>query len=319
MSVYTQVTAGQLQQVLAGYDIGAALGLEGISEGIENTNYRLTTDKGRYILTLFEQLQESELPYFMAVMKFYADKGIPSANPIVTKSGSFLCKVNDLPAAIVSCLPGETLKGEPTLEQGRQLGDCLGRMHRLAPQLRVSREPARDHEWWRHTGEMVMSRLPSLEQELLQSELEFQWQQDFMHAPSGVIHADLFRDNALFVGDGLTGIIDFYYACNWPFIYDLAVVANDWCCTGSRDGDREMARAIFSSYVRHRPLQDVERELWPVALRAASLRFWLSRVRDKEFPRAGHLTHVKDPDQFRDILHRNRQGWIGWPLSGQQD
>lgn len=199
------------------------------------------------------------------------------------------------------------------------MGDCLGRMHRLAPRLRASREPARDQRWWRRTGEMVMPRLPAPERELLESELEFQGERDFTRAPSGVIHADLFRDNALFVGDELTGVIDFYYACNWPFIYDLAVVANDWCCTGSREGDRRMAAAIFSSYRGRRPLQDVERELWPVALRAAALRFWLSRVRDREFPRDGHLTHVKDPGRFRDILLRNRQGWMGWPLSGQQD
>lgn len=315
MSVYTQVTTNDLQQVLTDYNIGGARRLEGISEGIENTNYYLTTDKGRYVLTLFEQLRESELPFFMTIMNFYAGNDIPSADPIATRTGGFLFRIRGLPAAIVSCLPGKTIKGQPTLEQSSQLGHYLGKMHKLAPQLQVSRPPERNHQWWQQTAQRVMPHLPSIEQELLCSELEFQQGQDFMAAPSGVIHADLFRDNALFVGNELTGILDFYYACNWPFIYDLAVVVNDWCCTGDPDGDRQMAKVIFEAYSQQRQLQAVEQELWPVALRAAALRFWLSRMQDKQFPRAGHLTHIKKPDVFRDILQRNRQQWIGWPLA----
>jgi len=302
MSVYTAVSLDQLAGFLKKYDIGEALTLRGISDGIENTNYYLNTARGKYVLTLFETLQLSELPYFLDLMAFFSERGIPSARPVADRRGEYLNELNGKPAAIVHRLEGVSVRS-PGPRHCAEVGRCLGRLHIRAPGFSLRRAPQRDRAWWREMRRRVSPMLPARDRRLLQEELAYQDRHDFRDAPSGVIHADLFRDNVLFRGNTLTGILDFYYACNWPFVYDLAVALNDWCNAGA--SYRESAAALMGGYLEERQLSRRELELLPSVLRAAALRFWLSRLEDKFFPRRGEMTHIKNPDEFRDILRRN--------------
>ena len=304
MSVYTRVNREELDAFLLEYDIGKASRLDGINEGIENTNYYLITDAGEYVLTLFERHRFEELPYYLDLMAFFADRGIPCARPVRDTAGSYLRRLNGRPATIVHRLEGVSVR-TPSYEQCVAVGRALARMHREAAGFSLTREPSRGPAWWREAADRVLPLLPKDEQSLLEDELAEQENNRFLDAPSGVIHADLFRDNALFVGDRLTGIIDFYYACNWPFVFDLAVAVNDWCNTGDRDRDTRHTKALLRAYQDLRRVSEREIEVWPMVLRAAALRFWLSRLADKHFPRRGELTHVKDPGVFRDVLRRN--------------
>lgn len=301
MSVYTPVTPHQLKQFLAGYDLGELEQFVGISDGIENTNYFVTTCSGEYVLTLFEILDESELPYFLELMAFLAEHGIPSAHPVADREGRYLRKLNGKPAALVLRLKGASVD-IPTREQCRAIGAQMGRMHVACQAFPLYREPDRGPEWWQSTATQVMPKLNDTERQLLQQELAYQAGIDLDGLPDGVIHADLFRDNALFVGDRLTGIIDFYYACNFCLVYDLAVTINDWCSSGVARRDQENARALLQSYCDQRPITAREVEVWPAMLRAAALRFWLSRLKDQYFPRTGEITHIKDPSAFMEIL-----------------
>jgi homoserine kinase type II len=301
MSVYTPVTPHQLKQFLADYDLGELEQFVGISDGIENTNYFVTTSQGEFVLTLFEVLGDEELPYFLELMAFLAEHGIPSAHPVADRDGRYLRILNGKPAALVLRLKGASVD-IPSIAQCGAIGEQMGAMHVACQAFPLYREPDRGPDWWRATAQEVMPRLKPDEQRLLQEELEYQADIRLDDLPDGVIHADLFRDNALFVGDRLTGIIDFYYACNFYLIYDLAVTINDWCSSGDDRHDTDNAIALLSSYCARRPVMAREIEVWPAMLRAAALRFWLSRLKDHHFPRAGEITHIKDPDIFKNIL-----------------
>ena len=170
----------------------------------------------------------------------------------------------------------------------------LGRMHRVGQNFSQRYENTRGPHWWRVTAEQVMERLPEVDGCMLQEEIAFQASHRKDELPRGVIHADLFRDNALFQGDELTGVIDFYYACTDVLIYDLAVIANDWCSSQEGVLDESRTRILLQSYHAERPLTERERAGWPVMLRAGALRFWLSRTQDKLFPRPGEITHIKE-------------------------
>ncbi|MCS3904218.1 homoserine kinase type II [Methylohalomonas lacus] len=301
MSVYTVVTTEQLKQFLAGYDLGELEQFVGISNGIENTNYFVTTSTGDYVLTLFEVLQADELPYFLELMAFLAEHDIPSAHPVPDRNGMYLQRLNGKPAALVQRLNGASVD-LPTPTQCRAIGEQMARMHVACDQFGMHRDPVRGPKWWVTTAAEVMPKLSHSDQALLRAELEFQAAVDTRDLPFGIIHADLFRDNALFVGERLTGIIDFYYACNFYLIYDLAVTVNDWCNSGDSAVDSDNAAHLLGGYQRFRTVTPREIDVWPAMLRGAALRFWLSRLRDMHFPRPGEITHIKDPNVFRDVL-----------------
>lgn len=303
MSVYTLVTPEQLKQFLAAYDLGELEQFVGISNGIENTNYFVNTSAGEYVLTLFEMLRDDELPYFLELMAFLAEHEIPSAHPVPDREGIYLQRLNGKPAALVRRLIGASVD-LPTAVQCRAIGEQIGRMHLACDKFGMHRDPDRGPKWWVATAAEVMPKLSRADQDILRAELDYQAAVDMRNLPFGVIHADLFRDNALFVGDRLTGIIDFYYACNFYFIYDLAITINDWCNSGDAVHDCENAIQLLEGYQRFRVVQEEEIATWPAMLRGAALRFWLSRLKDKHFPRPGEITHIKDPNVFRDILTR---------------
>ncbi len=301
MSVYTTIEQDELEAFLLNYNIGQLIGYNGISDGIENTNYFVTTTQGQYVLTLFEELSTNELPYFLDLMAFLAEHEVPSAHPIEDKNGDFLRTLKSKPAALVIRLKGKGIK-EVNPEQCKALGMNLGKLHAVSHQFSEHRDNPRGPHWWHDMSIKLDNHLSADEHDLLHSEMSFQTRHRRDKLPIGVIHADLFRDNALFEGDNLTGIIDFYYACNDVQLYDLAITVNDWC--SNHDGSLNTLRvsAMLESYMNKRPLLSEEVQAWPMMLRAAALRFWLSRLHDKHFPKEGEMTHIKDPDVFKDIL-----------------
>jgi homoserine kinase type II len=306
MSVYTKVERGELEQFLQGYPLGPLVGFEGIRAGIENTNYFVTTAQGEYVLTLFEWLSAAELPYFLDLMAFLAEHGIPSAHPLADNQHHYLRHLNGKPAALVQRLQGRSIEA-PAEKHCAAIGAALGRMHRIGLAFPLVRANNRGPAWWRATANKLTGKLSLDDEHLLQDEIRFQAQFQSEDLPRGVVHADLFRDNALFVGEQLTGIIDFYYACNDVLLYDVAVTVNDWCSLG--DGTLDMAKAgvMLRAYRDERPWTDAEQPAWPVMLRAAALRFWVSRLHDLHFPRPGEITHTKDPNEFKRILLQRRE------------
>jgi homoserine kinase type II len=304
MSVYTTVTAEQLQAWLAQHNVGTLTGLKGISAGIENTNYFVTTTAGRYVLTLFEKLTAAELPFYLNLMAHLADHGIPSARPIPDLEGSLLGELNGKPAALVSFLPGKDV-ADPTPAQCAAVGAMLARIHRAGLSYPARMENPRGRRWWQAVMPEIVGFLPPHDAALLRSEVEFQAGHRFDDLASGAIHADLFRDNALFEGSRISGVIDFYFACTDALLYDVAICLNDWCVDESGGIDDSRSEALLASYQALRAVDAREAEAWPVLLRAAALRFWTSRLHDFHVPRAGELTHAKDPAHFRRILERH--------------
>jgi homoserine kinase type II len=304
LSVFTPVSEGQLAGWLKNYSVGAPVALEPIAAGIENTNYFVTTTQGRYVLTLFERLPATELPFYLGLMAHLARHGIPCPAPIADLGDRYLSTLNGKPAALVTRLEGASIES-PGAAECAELGGLLARMHLAARSYGGYLENPRGPRWWRAAAADVRPFLSAEQAALLDAELRFQSRHRFADLPRAAVHADLFRDNALFSGARLSGVIDFYFAGVDCFAYDLAVCANDWCLVDPL-GDRRLEEgrlgALLGAYEAVRPLQAAEREAWPVLLRAAALRFWLSRLHDKHLPRPGELVKVHDPEHFRAIL-----------------
>ncbi len=312
MSVFTPVSEPELRNYLGAYDLGELIGYKGIEEGIENTNFFLTTSQGEFVLTLFERTPAEDLPYFLGVMDHLSRAGIPSARPMPRRDGDVLGTLNGRAASIVERLPGRGLD-QPSAEQAAALGEVLAKMHQAAADFVDRRENCRGPAWWTPAADQLREKLPTEQYALLEDELAFQAQVDQDSLPGGVIHADLFRDNALFDGSKLTGLIDFYYACNDAWAYDVAVCVNDWAINAEGQFNAQVYDAMVSAYARQRPFNDAERRAWPAQLRRAALRFWVSRLLDWHFPRAGELTYSKDPTEFERILRAHRQRTPQWP------
>lgn len=301
MSVFTPVSRDELAAWLKHYSLGSLVDFQGIASGIENTNYFVTTSHGRYVLTLFEKLGPGELPYFINLLVHLAAHGIPCPRPVADLDNRFLGTLNGKPACLATRLEGASPE-TPDAEQCAQIGELLADLHLAGRSYPARMADPRGPAWRRQTAARLLPVLPEGEAILLTAELEYQEAQDFAGLPSGPIHADLFRDNTLFEESRLSGAIDFYLACDGYWAYDLAVAANDWCVLPGGRLDAPRLAAMAEAYRRIRPFTDVERAAWPTLLRAAALRFWLSRLYDAYFPRPGELTYAKDPGHFRRIL-----------------
>ncbi|PCH63967.1 MAG: homoserine kinase [Gammaproteobacteria bacterium] len=306
MSVYTEVGRDQLVAFLGDYAVGDLLSYEGISDGIENTNYFVTTDQGQFVLTLFEQHEFGELAYFLDVMTFFYQHGIPSAHPAADKNGHYLKTLCGKPAALVLRLSGRGINSVTTLAQCTAIGDVLGQMHNAGQEFQSRRPTERGPAWRRQIADVVFPLLDAKSATILKNELACQAGYQDLDLPKGVTHSDLFRDNALFDGDELKGIIDFYYACDEYLLYDLAVMVNDWCVDETGLIEQGRYQALMTAYTKQRALTESEHADWNLVLRAAALRFWLSRLQDKLFPREGELTQIKNPDAFLKILLQHR-------------
>ena len=301
MSVFTTVSADELSQWLKAYPLGTLLELKGIASGITNTNYFVTTTTGRYVLTLFEEHSAEELPYFLNLMTHLAERGVPCPHPVKRNDGLQLDELNGKPAALVSCLAGRDIK-TPDEIHCAEVGRVLANMHVAGKSFTDTGHDTRDTQWRLATAEKVIGLLSADDQAILNSTMQRQADLNMVALPQGVIHADLFRDNVLFDGNKIGGLIDFYYACRGAFLYDLAIAVNDWCVNADGALDKPRVMAMLHAYHAVRPLTEQEKAVWTDMLPIAALRFWLSRLKDKHFPHAGELTHAKDPQHFQKIL-----------------
>jgi len=305
MSVFTRVSAEELSAWLRRYAIGTLVDLQGIASGIENTNYFVTTSHGRFVLTLFERLSATELPFYLNLMAHLARHGIPCPSPLADRGNRYLGTLNGKPATLVTRLPGVPV-GSPRPAHCERVGAMLADMHLAGRGYGGKLENPRGPAWWREAAGQVAPFLDAGRSELLASELEFQSQHRALDLPRGPVHADLFRDNVLFEEDRIGGVIDFYFAGIDALLFDVAVTVNDWCIDPSGEIDPDRAGALLAAYRATRELSSAEREAWPVLLRAAALRFWLSRLYDFYLPRPGELTHAHDPEHFRRVLESRR-------------
>ncbi len=308
MSVYTKVSREELAQFLRGYPVGELVDHHGIKAGITNTNYFVNTADGHWVLTLFEHAAEEDLPYFLGLMDHLALRGIACPRPVANHDGQFLTRLKNKPAALVQKLEGHTV-AQPNKRQCAAVGKLLGDLHLAGQSFAQKRAPDRGADWRGRAAREVLPKLDGDNAALLREEVAYHAARraEYEALPQGVIHADLFRDNALFSGHQLAGVIDFYYACNDALLYDLAVTVNDWCSNDDGALDAERYEAVAHAYVRERAVSEAERAAWLGLLRAAALRFWLSRLYDLHFPRDGELTQTKDPDEFRRILEFHRR------------
>lgn len=311
MSVFTKVSEEQLAAWLQRYTLGTLVEMKGIAAGIENTNYFVTTSVGRYVLTLFERLHEAELPFYLNLMSHLARHGIPCPAPIADRDNALLGRLNGKPATLVTCMPGRPVM-EPAVHHCAIVGGTLAAMHMAGRSYAGNQANPRGPGWWNDTAPKVMPFLDESRQALLKAELADQALARTRDLPRGPVHGDLFRDNALWDGaagaERLGGIIDFYFAGVDTLLFDVAVTVNDWCVLADGTLDAPRCTAMVDAYRDVRQFTGEEHEAWPLLLRAAALRFWLSRLFDFYLPRPGELTHAHDPEHFRRILELRRAG-----------
>lgn len=311
MAVFTPVSLEQLSTWIMQFPLGKAHAIHNISSGIENSNFFIDTDKGQYVLTLFECLSPAQLPFYLELMQHLAHKGIAVPNPVANRDGHILDELNNKPACIVTKLKGKSeLNPQPV--HCRAVGDMLAKMHLAGKDYTNNYQPnLRGLDWWKKTVPLVLPYLPADIQDMLEDELHFQEEfavtQQYKALPTGPSHNDLFRNNVMFDGEQLTGFFDFYFAGWDTWLFDLAVTANDWCIDlGSGEWDHARLNALLDAYQAVRPLTEEEIASWHAMLRAAALRFWISRLYDFYLPREAETLTPHDPTHFERILRLRR-------------
>ncbi|WP_031437373.1 homoserine kinase [Methylobacter tundripaludum] len=305
MSVFTRITRPQLDQFFSAYTLGEVVSFEGITDGIDNTNYFVTTTQGSFVLTLFESLTADELPHFLKLLAHLGENNLPCPRPQSDRQANPLRQLNGKPAAVFKRLSG-TATAIPSILYCQEIGLQLASLHRCTEGYVFPIKNGNDLSWCKTALSKVGAHLSATDRELIDDELAFQAENTPVNLPRGVIHADLFRDNVLFVDGRLSGLLDFYSACTDTLLLDVAITANDWCCDNGTV-NAEKFTALLSAYESLRPLEPQEKQHWPILLRAAALRFWLSRLEHQCYPRPGEITQQKDPLIFRRILLQHRQ------------
>ncbi|MBS7807174.1 homoserine kinase [Variovorax sp. PCZ-1] len=306
MAVYTEVSLDETQNLFTQLGLGQVTDLQGCKGGIENTNYFVDADTGRYVLTLFERLTHEQLPFYLYLMKHLAQRGIPVPDPQADKTGDILLTVQGKPACVVNCLRGGS-ELSPTAAHCATVGAMLARMHVAGRDYARIQPNLRSLSWWNETIPVVLPYLTPDQTQLIKSELAYQnhvaSSSAYKALPCGPVHADLFRDNVMFEAGELTGFFDFYFAGVDSFLFDIAVCLNDWCIdleTGSTNTERQSA--FLQAYQSERPFEAAEQQLLPAMLRAGALRFWISRLWDFHLPREASLLKAHDPSHFERVL-----------------
>ena len=301
MAVYTDVAAEELEAFLAGYAIGELLSYKGIAEGVENSNFLLHTTAGNFILTLYERrVAAADLPFFLGLMEHLAKRGITCPQPVKNRSGAMLGEVSGKPAAVITFLEGMWIR-RPSGRHCGALGEALAKLHRAGADFPGKRANALSVAGWRPLYQTVAARCDSVQPGLAAAlaaeleQLEAQWPRNL---PLGVIHADLFPDNVFFLGDKLSGLIDFYFACTDALAYDLAICLNAWCFEADHSYNVTKGRALLQAYAAVRPLVSAERQALPILARGAALRFLLTRLVDWFDERGAALVRRKDPIEY---------------------
>jgi homoserine kinase type II len=305
MAVYTDVAAEDLQQFLGAYDIGELLSYKGIAEGVENSNFLMHTSRGYFILTLYERrVAAKDLPFFLRLMEHLAGRGLTCPQPVKNRSGETLGQLAGRPAAIVTFLDGMWIR-RPNVSHCAAVGEALAKLHLAGGGFALKRKNALSVEGWRSLHAAAGARADSVQKGLgnaIAAELGFlenNWPRDL---PQGVIHADLFPDNVFFLGDKLSGLIDFYFACTDTLVYDVAICLNAWCFEVDHSYNVTKGRGLLQAYAKERPLSAREREALPLLARGAALRFLLTRLIDWLEVPPGALVKPKDPLEYHRKL-----------------
>jgi homoserine kinase type II len=311
MAVFTPVTLDDLSQWIKQFPLGQALALQGIASGIENTNFFLTTERGEFVLTIFENLSFEQLPFYVQLMRHLAERGVPVPDPVANARGDLVVPLQGKPSIIVSKLAGAS-QMDPQPVHCAEVGAMLARMHLAGRDFTLQQPNLRGLDWWTATVPGILPHLDAGTAALLSAELAFQ--QEFAAGDTyralarGPVHADLFRNNVMFVGDKLSGCFDFYFAGWDSWLFDIAVTVNDWCidlASGALDAAR--VQALTHAYHAARPFTAFEQAAWQPMLRAAALRFWVSRLHDFYQPRAAEMLTPHDPTHFERVLRQRIQ------------
>ena len=309
MAVYTEIPDDEFDAFMRSYDLGDVLSCKGIAEGVENSNFLVVTESGQFILTLYEKrVEASDLPFFLGLMEHLAAKGITCPTPVHDRAGVALKRLADRPAAMVTFLSGMWVR-RPQAEHCAAVGSALARLHLAGADFTIHRRNALTVEGWRPLYEQCNGRADTVAPglaALIEDELatvDRAWPKEL---PQGVIHADLFPDNVFFLGGRLSGLIDFYFACNDMFAYDVAVCINAWCFEIDGSLNVTKARALLAAYTAVRPLSDAEIEALPMLARGSALRFLLTRLYDWLTVPSGALVVKKDPLEYYRKLRFHR-------------
>jgi homoserine kinase type II len=301
MAVYTDVSDEELDHFVASYDLGKALSFKGIAEGVENTNFLLHTDAGPHILTLYEKrVAPEDLPFFLGLMEHLAGAGIACPVPVRDRSGKMLRELAGRPAAIITFLEGMWVR-RPTPDHCAALGDALARLHLAGQNFPMARANALSVDGWRPLFEASGDTVDTISAGLREKveaelgDLEGHWPSGL---PQGIIHADLFPDNVFYLGTEVSGLIDFYFACNDALAYDIAICLNAWCFETDNSFNITKARALLGAYAGLRPFTAEEFEALPVLARGAALRFLLTRIYDWINTSEDALVKPKDPIEY---------------------
>ena len=310
MAVYTDVAAEDLAEFLKSYDIGELLSYKGIAEGVENSNFLLHTSKGAYILTLYEKrVAEDDLPYFLSLMAHLAARGVSCPQPAKNRQGEVYSRLVGRPAAIINFLEGMWPR-RPTVAHCAGVGEAMAKMHLAGRDFPLVRRNPLSVGGWRSLFAPSAPRADSVQpglHDFIARELDFleaNWPTDL---PEGVIHADLFPDNVFFLGDKLSGLIDFPFSCNDILAYDVAICLNAWCFEPDHSFNVTKARALLNAYGRERPLSAAEENALPLLARGAALRFLLTRLVDFLNVPPGALVKPKDPLEYVRKLRFQQQ------------
>lgn len=308
MSVYTSITRKQLESFLTQYSVGSLIKFSGIEAGVENTNYFVSTTQGEYVLTIYEDFNEDELPFFLDLMQHLSNQGIATVSPVKNNQNQLISKLCNKPTALVNRLAGANVMA-PSIEHCAAIGKALAEIH-LAGLSYPAKGCREDHRFTRLTeaeskGSELFTQLSDEDKHLLQQELDHYKQFDFSLLPQGIVHSDLFRDNCIFEEHSslsnevkISGIIDLYCACQDALLYDLAVTVNDWCFSIDRKLDVDKYEALVKAYHSVRPLTNLEKEHWFSILRIAVLYFWVFRILFNLNPPEGETVASKDVQEF---------------------
>jgi homoserine kinase type II len=310
MAVYTDVTGEELAGFLTGYDLGELLSYKGIAEGVENSNFLVHTSLGYFILTLYEKrVAANDLPFFLGLMEHLHAHGITCPQPVKNRAGEVLGRVSGRPAAVITFLDGMWIR-RPTAAHCAALGTALAKLHLAGLDFDRRRANALSVEGWRPLYETCCARADEVQRDLKQclldelDQLEASWPE---RLPQGVIHADLFPDNVFFLGDTLSGLIDFYFACNDALAYDVAICLNAWCFESDQSFNVTKGRSLLAAYAAVRPLSETEIAALPLLARGAALRFLLTRLVDWFNVPPGALVRPKDPlEYYRKLRFHQR-------------
>jgi homoserine kinase type II len=315
MSVFTPLTRTELEAFIAPYALGRLKHFAGIAGGAENSNFHLSLEAGEFVLTLVERGADCDLGFCLALLERLHQAGLPVPFAVATQNGESLRELAGKPALLQPFLPGSHVQ-QPGPQHCSEVGRWLARMHLATREQPLEHASDRGLHWMLREGAILAVQMPPHDLQLLRgslSEIE-RLQGALDQLPRANLHADLFRDNVLFEGSHLCGVIDFYNACCGPMLYDLAIAVNDWCLTPQGLLDHHRGHALLAAYAALRGFRRSEAELWPAMLRIACLRFWLSRlIAASQPPRPGVL--VKDPQEFRDLLALRQQVDLPLPLA----